>query len=78
MDLPLATPNLDHDALRNILSPYTTTMRDQGYSPPPIGNWQLVFYTPRKEVCTSTSSVTRQPRLSSCSETLPIDSYNPK
>jgi hypothetical protein len=75
MDLSLATPELDHGALREIISPYSTTIRDEGYSPPPTGTWQLVFSTPSKEVCTSTFSVTHQPHLSSCSQTLPMSSY---
>jgi hypothetical protein len=70
MDLPLATPELDHDALREILSLCSTTVRDEGYSPSPTETGCLVFSTPSKEVCMSTSSVTRQPRLSACSETL--------
>jgi hypothetical protein len=28
-------PKLDHDALREILSLCSTTVRDEGYSPPP-------------------------------------------
>jgi hypothetical protein len=68
MDLPLATPELDHDALRETLSPCSMTVRDKGYSPPPTGSWQPVFSIPSKEVCVSTSTVTRQPRLSACSE----------
>jgi hypothetical protein len=75
-DLPLATPELYHDALREIISPCSTTVRDEGYSPLPTGAWQLVFSTPSKEVCTSTSSVTHRPRLSACSETLPMASYS--
>jgi hypothetical protein len=71
MDLPLATPELDHDALREILYLCSMTVRDEGYSPPPTGSWKSVFSTPSKEICTSTSSVTRRPHLSSCSETLP-------
>jgi hypothetical protein len=78
MDLPLATPELDHDALREILSLCSMTVRDEGYSPPPTGNWKLVFSTPSKEVCMSTSSVTRQPHLSSCSQTLPMASFSQK
>jgi hypothetical protein len=53
-------------------------VRDEGYSPPPTRNRPPVFPTPRKEVYTSTSSVTRQPRLSSCSQTLPMDSFSQK
>jgi hypothetical protein len=76
MDLPLVTLELDHDALREIIYPFSMTVRDRGYSPPPTGSWKLVFSTPSKEVCVSTSSVTRQPRLSACSKTLPMDSYS--
>jgi hypothetical protein len=78
MDLPLATPELDHDALREIISPCSTTVRNRGYSPPPTRNWQLVFFIPSKEVCTSTYSVTRQPHLSSCSQTLLVASFSQK
>jgi hypothetical protein len=73
--LPLAIPKLDHDSLREILSSFSTTVRDKSYSPPLTGNWQPVFSTPRKDFCTSTSSITRQPCLSACSKTLPMDSY---
>jgi hypothetical protein len=40
MDLPLATPELDHDAL--IFNPllWLNDSRDEGYSPPPAGSWQ--------------------------------------
>jgi hypothetical protein len=68
LDLPLATPELDHDALREILSPCFTTVRDEGYSPHPTGPWQPDSSTPSKEVCAGTSSVTCQPRLSTCNE----------
>jgi hypothetical protein len=51
---------LEHGSLIETLSPCSTTVRDKGYSPPPTRTWQLVFSAPRKEVCTSTSSVTRQ------------------
>jgi hypothetical protein len=67
----LATPELDHDALREILSLFSTTVRDEGYSPSPTETGYLVLSSPRKEVYTSTSSVTRRPRLSSCSEPCP-------
>jgi hypothetical protein len=68
MDLPLATPELDHDALRKTLYSYSATVRDEGYSPPPTKTWPLIFFVPRKEVCMSTSTVTCQPHLSDCTE----------
>jgi hypothetical protein len=70
MDLPLATPKLDHDALRETLSSSSATGRDGDYSPPPMGSWQWVFSVPSKEVCLSTSTVTRQPHLLDCNENL--------
>jgi hypothetical protein len=70
MDLPLATPELDHDALRETLSSCSMTVRDEGYSPPPTGSWKPVFFVPSKEVCTSNSIVTYQPCLSSCKKNL--------
>jgi hypothetical protein len=76
MNLSLATPELDHDALRDILSPFSTTVRDEGYSHPPTKSWQPDFSTPSKEVYASTSSVTHQPGLSSYRETLPMTSYS--
>jgi hypothetical protein len=78
MDLPLATPELDHDALRETLSSYSTTVRDKGYSPPPTKSWQRVFSVPSKEVCPSTSTVTRQPRLSACNENLANNFLHPE
>jgi len=69
-DSPFSTPKLDHDALRKTLYFYSTTVRDGDYSPPPTESWQWVFSVPSKEVFLSTSIVTRQPRLSSCSENL--------
>jgi hypothetical protein len=53
----------------------STTVKDEGYSPSPTEIGQLVFSAPSKEVCMNTSSVTRQPRLSACRETLPQASY---
>jgi hypothetical protein len=73
-NLPLATPELDHDSLREILSLFSTTVRDKGYSPPPIGTGCLIFSIMSKESCTSTSSVTHQPHLLSCSQTMSMDS----
>jgi hypothetical protein len=49
-DLPLATPELDHDALREILSLCSAIIRDKVYSPPPTRTSQLVFSIPIKEV----------------------------
>jgi hypothetical protein len=43
MDLPLATPELDHDALRDNSFFRLSNSRDKGYSPPPTGYWQRVF-----------------------------------
>jgi hypothetical protein len=34
-----------HPQDRPIISPCSTTVRDGGYSPPPIGNWKLIFST---------------------------------
>jgi hypothetical protein len=48
-------PELDHDALREIISPCFTIVRDEGYSPLPIRSWKPVFSTPSKEICMSTS-----------------------
>jgi hypothetical protein len=48
-DLPLATPKIDHDSLRDILSPFSTTVRDRGFSPPPTGNWQPIVLYSKKE-----------------------------
>jgi hypothetical protein len=76
MDLPLASPELDHGVLRDIISPCSTIVRDGGYSPPPTRTWKLVFSSLSKEVYMSTSSVTHQPHLSSFIETLPMDSYS--
>jgi hypothetical protein len=39
MDLSMATLELNHDALRETLSAYSKTVRDKGYSPPPMKSW---------------------------------------
>jgi hypothetical protein len=62
--------------MREILSLFSTTFKDEGYSPSPTGTWQLVFSPPRKEVYMSTSSVTCHPHLSACSQTLPMASFS--
>jgi hypothetical protein len=75
MDLPLATLELDHDALRENLSSFSVSVRDGGYSPPPTGSWQPIFFLPRKAVCTSTSTVTRQHFYHLLTKTMPSFSY---
>jgi hypothetical protein len=40
MDLPLATPELDHDALPEIISSFSTRVKVGGYSPPPTRTWK--------------------------------------
>jgi hypothetical protein len=76
MYLPLSTLELDHDSLREILSPCSTIVRDGGYSPPPTRSWQMDSSTPSKEFFMRNFLFTRQPRLSSCRDTLPMDSYS--
>jgi hypothetical protein len=78
MDLSMATPKLDHDALRENISSYSKTVRDEGYSPPPTKSWQRVFSVPIKEVCPSTSTVTHHPFLSSHNENLSNNFLHPE
>jgi hypothetical protein len=69
MDLPPATPELDHDSLRETLSSCSTTVRDRGYSPPPtwdLGN-RLSLYQARRSARVPSQSL-RQPRLLACNE----------
>jgi hypothetical protein len=53
-----------------ILSSGSTTVKDEGYSPPPTRSWKRVLSIPSKEAYLSTSSVTQHPHLSACIITL--------
>jgi hypothetical protein len=75
MDLPLATPELDHDALRfSLLFPAQQKIKDEGYSPSPdIGKQSrmkvtlllLIFITPY--IFQGFSSLFRDPHRAHCS-----------
>jgi hypothetical protein len=65
-DLPLASPELDHDALREnsffgLSNRQGRMLLSSSYKLLATG-----FFIPSKDSCMSTSSVTQHPRLSSC------------